>query len=490
MLVAPRFRRILHKHPLRGLAVGGCLLLWSSGVLSGCSKASTEPTDLNPGYETEEEYSGGRQGTTFDQSVNAFGDEAGVLSGDQNGEFVTGNSFFRSNWVIAPASVTSRDGLGPMLNAVSCSGCHTLDGRGQGPRTEAERLSALLIRLSRPGTDAHGGPLADPAYGLQLSGQANPGVIAEGDMLVHYVEQPGTYPDGTAYSLRQPNYAWRGLGYGPMPADVQFSPRVAPQIPGLGLLEAVPEATILALADPTDADHDGISGRPNYVWNKAAGRTTLGRFGWKANQPTVRQQVTEAFAGDMGLTTSLHPGEELSDVQINQFHYDQLPNGGTPEVSDYQLDVVAFYCAALAVPARRNVKDPAILRGKQLFAQAGCGQCHSPKLLTGTGGTIPEFASQTIRPYTDLLLHDLGPALADGRPDYLASGQEWRTPPLWTLGMVRTVSGHTTLLHDGRARNAEEAILWHGGEADGAKQNFTKLPKADRDQLLQFLQSL
>ena len=491
MLLTPRLRRSLPKHPLRGFARGGCLLLLGGALLlSGCAEEDTA-IDPAPGYETEEEYSGGQRGTTFDLSVNAFGDAARNLSGDANGAFVLGNSFFRSNWVIAPASVPSRDGLGPMLNAVSCSGCHRLDGRGQPPRTEAERLSDLLIRLSRPGTDAHGGPLPDPAYGLQLSGQANPGVVAEGDMRVQYAAQPGTYPDGTAYALRRPDYSWRNLGYGTLPADIQFSPRVAMQLPGLGLLEAVDAATIEALADPTDADGDGVSGRPNYVWNQEAGRATLGRFGWKANQPTLRQQVADAFAGDMGLTSRLHPNEELSAVQTQQFRYDQLPNGGTPEVSDAQLEAVIFYCAALAVPVRRGAKDGAVLRGKQLFGQVGCGKCHTPKLLTGsTGGSIPEFANQTIRPYTDLLLHDLGPGLADGRPDFLASGQEWRTPPLWGLGLLRTVSGHTTLLHDGRARNAEEAILWHGGEADGARQGFMKLAKDDRAALLQFLQSL
>jgi CxxC motif-containing protein (DUF1111 family) len=491
MRSTPRFRRNVFKHPFRGLAAGGCfLLLGSSLLLGGCSK-DDEAVDPYPGYETDEEYSGGQVGTTTDLSVNAFGNVAKNLAGNANGAFVLGNSFFRTNWVIAPASVTSRDGLGPMLNAISCSGCHSLDGRGQPPRTEAEQLSDLLIRLSRPGTDAHGGPLADPAYGLQLSGRANPGVTAEGDMLVHYVEQPSTYPDGTTYSLRQPNYSWRNLGYGLMPATIQFSPRVAMQIPGLGLLEAVDAATIEALADPADADQDGVSGRPNYVWNAAAGRATLGRFGWKANQPTIRQQVADAFAGDMGLTSTMHSSEELSDVQINQFHYDQLPNGGVPEVTDAQFDAIAFYCSTLAVPVRRNVKDATVLHGKQLFVQVGCGKCHTPRLVTGSsGGTIPEFANQTIRPYTDLLLHDLGPALADGRPDFQATGQEWRTPPLWGLGMIRTVSGHTTLLHDGRARNTEEAILWHGGEADGARQAFAALPKADREVLLKFLQSL
>jgi CxxC motif-containing protein (DUF1111 family) len=487
-----RFRRKVSKHPFHGLAVSGCFLLFGSSLLlSSCSKDDMAIDPVTTAYEADEEYSAGLVGTSFDLSVNAFGEVAKNLSGNANGAFVLGNSFFRSNWVIAPASVTSRDGLGPMLNAISCSGCHSLDGRGQPPRTESERLSDLLIRLSRPGAGAHGGPLADPTYGLQISGQANPGVTAEGDMLVHYTEQPGTYPDGNAYSLRQPTYTWRNLGYGAMPTDIQFSPRVAMQIPGLGLLEAIDAATIEALADPADTDGDGISGRPNYVWDGAASRTTLGRFGWKANQPTIRQQVADAFAGDMGLTTTMHTSEELSAVQISQFHYDLLPNGGVPEVTDSQLDAVAFYCSTLAVPVRRNVKDASVLRGKQLFVQVGCGKCHTPKLTTGsTGGTIPEFANQTIRPYTDLLLHDLGPALADGRPDYQASGQEWRTAPLWGLGMIKTVSGHTTLLHDGRARNAEEAILWHGGEADSARQAFAKLPKTDRDVLLKFLQSL
>ena len=467
--------------------MGGGLLLMALG---GCSKSDQEAADPTPGYETSEEYSGGLTGSTFDQSSNAFSFETGKLSGDQHGEFNTGNSFFRLNWVIAPASVTSRDGLGPMLNAASCAGCHQMAGRGQPPRTEAEPLSGLLIRLSLPGTDAHGGPLPDPAYGLQLSGQANPGVIAEGDVLVQYADVPGTYADGTAYALRQPSYTPRNLGFGPLPANVQLSPRVAMQMPGLGLLEAVDDATLEALADPTDANHDGISGRPNYVWNRAAGRPTLGRFGWKANQPTLRQQVADAFAGDMGLSSSLHPNEELSDLQINQFRYDQLPNGGSPEVSDYQLDVVSFYCGALAVPGRRGVKNADVLRGKALFVQAGCGQCHTPKMTTGTHGPIPEFAGQTIRPYTDLLLHDMGLALADGRPDFLATGQEWRTPPLWGLGLIRTVSGHTTLLHDGRARNIEEAILWHGGEGATAQAAFIKMPKADRTALLTFLQSL
>ena len=463
------------------------------GGLAACSNYDPDPNlGIDPAatYEPGEEYSGGERGTVFDFSVNAFGDGASGLAGDSAGAFVTGNSFFRSNWVIAPASVTSRDGLGPLLNAVSCSGCHTLDGRGRPPQTESERLSGLLIRLSRPGTDLHGGPLADAAYGLQLATQANPGVAAEGDMLVHYDEQPGTYADGSAYALRRPSYSWRNLGYGTMPADMQYSPRLAPQIPGLGLLEAVDASTIEALADPQDANHDGISGRPNYAWDKAAGKLLLARFGWKANQTTLRQQVADAFGADMGLTTSINPVPDLSSVQVNQYHLDQLPNGGSPEVTDYQLNVVSFYCASLAVPARRSVKEPAVLQGKQLFAQVGCGSCHVARLQTGTSGTIPEFRGQTIRPYTDLLLHDMGPALADGRPDYLATGSEWRTPPLWGLGMLKTVNNNAFLLHDGRARTPEEAILWHGGEAEAARVAFTKLSKEQRTQLLTFLQSL
>jgi len=435
--------------------------------------------------EEHEELSGG-DATTFDASLNAFGNFAPNLG--EEDKFVVGNSFFRNNWVIAPSSTTARDGIGPLFNSYSCSGCHSDDGRGKPPLSATEDLSSMIIRLSLPGTGIHGAPIPVPNYGDQLSNKAIPGVIIEGKVQVTYTEEAGYYDDGTQYSLRVPHYTFYNLGYGAMPANFLFSPRVAPQLPGLGLLEAVDEGTILSFADPSDANGDGISGKPNYVWDAKQQKNVMGRFGWKANQPSVRQQTAAAFQGDMGITSGLFPEDNFNGTQVSL--YDTLPNGGNPEISGETFENVAYYSATLAVPARRNWKEPQVLLGKQVFTEAQCSSCHIPSMKTGANATIAGFSNQKIRPYTDLLLHNMGAGLADGRPDFLANGQEWRTPPLWGIGLLKTVNGHTFLLHDGRARNFEEAILWHGGEAEKAKNYFKKLKKEDRDALIKFLQSL
>jgi CxxC motif-containing protein (DUF1111 family) len=255
---------------------------------------------------------------------------------------------------------------------------------------------------------------------------------------------------------------------------------------GLGLLEAVPESTLEALADESDHDGDGISGRVNLVWDVREGRARPGRFGWKANVTTIAQQTAGAFLGDLGITSSMFPDEACPDGQTA---CRAAPNGGAPELTDQKLDAVVLYARSLAVPARRGVGDARVTRGEALFAQAGCGSCHTPKLVTGDSD-VPAFTRQTIRPYTDLLVHDLGPELADGRPDGRASGSEWRTPPLWGLGLLERVSKHQHLLHDGRARGVAEAILWHGGEAANARERFRTLSKEDRAALLAFLSAL
>ncbi|WP_338876133.1 di-heme oxidoredictase family protein [Spirosoma sp. SC4-14] len=437
--------------------------------------------------EAGEELSGGAA-TTSDLSENAFGNQADGVTSDQENQFVIGNSFFRNNWTIAPASASARDGLGPMMNAVSCSTCHLRDGRGEPPADLSDGdLKGLLFRLSIPGQTAEGGPVPEPNYGGQFNPSAIPGVTAEGTVAVTYVEQPGTYADGTAYSLRKPVYQFHDLGYGAMQANTMMSPRVGPQLPGMGLLEAVPDATILALADPDDANRDGISGRPNYVWNYTTKQKVLGRFGWKANQPDLHQQTASAFNGDIGITTSLFSNSDMTTTQ--QKLYGQLPNGGSPELEDKNLDNVVVYLQTLAVPARRNVQDETVLRGKQLFQQLNCMGCHVAKLQTGAHSVVV-LSNQTIRPYTDLLLHDMGDGLADNRPDFEATGTEWRTPPLWGIGLIKLVNRHTYLLHDGRARSVEEAILWHAGEAKKAADGFRNLSKKDRDALVTFVQSL
>ena len=443
--------------------------------------------DDAPALEAGEERPGGDT-TVFDRSANAFSLSARNMSFDRRQRFVVGNSFFNKNWVIAPSSTASRDGLGPTFNARSCSTCHFKDGRGRPPEP-GEEFIGLLLRLGVPGTDEHGGPLGAGPYGDQLQTQSIADVEVEGVPRVTYVEQPGSFADGEPYSLRVPTYRIDAPAHGPLPADLQVSPRVAPAMIGMGLLAAIPEADLLARADPDDRDGDGISGKPNYVWDVEAGAPALGRFGWKANQPTVLQQTAAAFLGDIGVTSSMFVDQNCPEGQTT---CGAAKHGGTDveaEIGDDLLADVTLYASTLAVPARREPDDPEVLRGKRLFAAIGCADCHTPRHVTGAADD-PEVADQTIFPFTDLLLHDMGPALADGRPDFAATGSEWRTPPLWGLGLVETVNGHTTLLHDGRARSLLEAALWHGGEAEAARDQLLALPRDDRAALVRFLESL
>ena len=386
----------------------------------------------------------------------------------------------------APSSTAARDGLGPVFNAQSCSSCHTLDGRAKPPDGPDDPERGLLLRLTTPGQDTQGRQLPDPVYGGQLQDRASLLISPEGNIVVRYHEITGTFEDGEPYTLRAPNYQVGGLEYGPLHPDVMLSPRIAPAIVGMGLLEAIPEPAILSYTDPDDADGDGISGRPNMVWDIRRGEPALGRFGWKANQPTVEQQAAGAFQGDMGITSSLFPQESCTETQLDCA--DTL-NGGSPEIPDERLAKVVFYTQTLAVPAMRNVDDPQVTRGAQLFTQAGCQMCHTSSHTTG-GHAANAVAHQTIYPYTDLLLHDMGEGLADGAADFEASGREWRTPPLWGIGLVETVNGHTMFLHDGRARNLAEAILWHDGEATESRDAFRSFTKEDREALIRFLESL
>ncbi|WP_051313702.1 di-heme oxidoredictase family protein [Sporocytophaga myxococcoides] len=473
------------KSRTRGLLLLGTAFLFSFLFIITSCKKDKEPSNVNAA-EAGEELAGG-VATVFDQTENAFGHSIPGISVEDNARFVVGNSFFRDNWVIAPSSTAGRDGVGPLLNTLSCSGCHFKDGRGQPPLDGYDPVS-MLMRLSIEGTDIHGGPLGHPDYGTQLSPNAISGVLPEGTFKITYLPLDGTFDDGEAYQLRKPLYEFIKLNYGDLGANILYSPRAAQQLPGLGLLEAVDEAVILSYADENDSDKDGISGRPNYVWDEALKQNTLGRFGWKANQPNIRQQVAGAFSGDMGITSSLFPKENMSPVQFQ--NYGNLPNGGIPEIQDDLFGKVVYYTITLSVPGRRNWTDTKVLRGKQLFTEAKCSKCHIPKMKTGFYSPVNELSNQEIRPYTDLLLHDMGVGLADGRPDFLANGNEWRTPPLWGIGLVKNVNKHTYFLHDGRARNFQEAILWHGGEAEQSQKAFKAMSKSDREALVEFLESL
>ncbi|MEM7146908.1 MAG: di-heme oxidoredictase family protein [Verrucomicrobiota bacterium] len=449
------------------------------------------PAQADPQFEKPtpgEELSGGET-TVFQDGQNAFALPLANITRENRRAHVVGNSFFNKNWVLAPASTEARDGLGPLFHARSCSSCHTHDGRGRPPEPD-ELMTSLLFRLSIPGENPHGGPKPDPTYGNQLAVRAVPGAHPEGDVEISYEEIEGTFTDDTPYSLRKPTFNLKPSGaYAAPKENLLLGPRIAPPVHGLGLLEAVPEETILAFADSDNSKtDDGISGRPNWVWNKDTQQKELGRFGWKANQPTLRQQTADAFLGDIGITSPVNPHEAFTTAQADKLA--DLPTGGSPEIDDHLLDRVVTYQQTLAPPARRNWTDPAVLRGKEIFHDAGCAQCHIPEMKTGDFHPVAELNNQTIRPYTDLLLHDMGEDLADHRPDFEAAGTEWRTPPLWGIGLTETVSGHTFFLHDGRARNLTEAILWHGGEAEPAREHFRSLPKNDRDDLIAFLNSL
>ncbi|AMB84581.1 thiol oxidoreductase [Pseudomonas agarici] len=426
---------------------------------------------------------------------NAFSLPAANLSPTRRLEFSVGNSFFRSPWVIAPSTTTARDGLGPLFNTNACQNCHIRDGRGHPPGPDADNAVSMLIRLSIPNAPAYArlieqqGVVPEPVYGSQLQDMAIPGVAPEGKVRVEYDTVPVHFQDGTEIELRKPRLLISQLGYGPMHPDTRFSARIAPPMIGLGLLEAIPEEAILANAK--EQQRNGIAGRPNRVWDDALQKTVLGRFGWKAGQPNLNQQNVHALSGDMGLTTTLRPADDCTLIQTACRN---APNGnganGEPEVSDNILRLMLFYTRHLAVPARRDVDAPQVLAGKSLFHQAGCQNCHTPRFTTSTTAAEPELAGQVIRPYSDLLLHDMGPGLADQRSEFQAGGSDWRTPPLWGIGLTGTVSGHTQFLHDGRARNLLEAILWHGGEALPAQQQVLSFNAKQRAALLAFLNSL
>ncbi len=473
-------------------------------VLAACGSADDGAIDPALGGDTTREIAG----------AGAFEFPAPTLTNEERRTFEVGDSFFTQNWVVAPSSTDARDGLGPMFNARACASCHLQDGRGIPDSTGGEL--GLLLRLSVPGVDEHGGPKPHSVYGGQLQDLAVDGVPAEGELVITTSEQPGEYGDGTPYTLLAPTYKIENLSAGPISladgdaeiaeaddaavgdaevggADaVMISPRLAPQMVGMGLLEAIAEADLLANADPDDADGDGISGRPNQVWNPATESIELGRFGWKANVATVEAQVAGAFAGDIGITSSLQPDEACTSSQTACLDAPSGGGDGQHEVSDDLLASVTFYSRTLAVPAARDVDTEPVRNGAEAFDDFGCSSCHVTTFTTGplTDVGVEALADQTIHPYTDLLLHDMGDALADGRPDFEASGSEWRTAPLWGIGLIDDVNGQRALLHDGRARTIEEAILWHGGEAEAAREAFRTAPADQRADLVAFLEAL
>lgn len=433
-------------------------LFWVAMQAWACSAIADQPTPVTTGPRTAEAYTRPYASVVEPGSLKTFQD---------------GRTLFRQVWTVEGDNQRFT-GLGPLYNRFSCVACHPGNGRGFAPDGPAHTMKTMLVRLSVP--DQQQGAVPHPIYGDQFNEFGIPGVQAEGIAHIQYQTITVTLADGEQVSLRQPQLSFTELAYGPL-ENVLTSARIAPAAFGLGLLDDISDAEILRLAQrrkPT-----GIAGRPNQVWDIAQQKMVIGKFGWKANVPNLRQQIASAFNGDLGITSSLYPQPNCGAGQTVCLAQTHL----SPELSEPQLDEILFYLKTLAIPAPAP-RTAETNHGAHLFRQLQCIACHSDQL------HIPQLQAKGIYAYTDLLLHDMGDGLADHRPDMQANGREWRTPPLWGIGLAQTVHPQAGFLHDGRATTLLTAILWHGGEAEAAKQAVLKLSTADRAALLKFLESL
>lgn len=456
-------------------------------------EAVTVPTTDFSQPEKYENMSGGAATNTKVFGVDVFSQPSANMGFEQELDFKVGDGFFKKLWVSAPSSTTSSDGLGPLFNARACQNCHFKDGRGR-TITDGEADISIFLRLAqKSGTKGtHEANVPDPIYGHQLQDRSLPNIPAEGHMKITYEPIEVTLADGLVVELRKPNYTIENLGYGPIDAKTGVSPRIAPQMIGLGLVQAIPEADILAWVDENDADGNGISGRANRVWSAGLQDFSIGRFGHKAGNATLKDQAASAFLGDMGLSTTLFSNSDGECTQ-GQTACQGLPNGEGAdgvEVSDEILELIDFYARNLAVPERKNIAETEVLKGKEVFYNIGCTNCHRPKFVTARDSENSPQSFQLIWPYSDFLLHDMGEGLADEIGEYEAQAGEWRTAPLWGARFSGVMSGEKNYLHDGRARNLLEAVLWHGGEAQASRDAVVALDKEQRDALIAFLDSL
>ncbi len=477
-------------------------LLTSLSICHADNSITQPSTDFTQA-EQYERLPGGSTSHTKHINKDAFSHASANMSFEREMDFKIGNGFFKRLWVSAPASTQAADGLGPLYNARSCQRCHIKDGRGHPPSETDNNAISMFLRLSIPPQNDEQRELLkqhrvnvipEPTYGTQLQDIAIQGHNAEGRMQIEYKEIAVKLADGEVVKLRQPSYSVTDLGYGPLHPETMLSPRVTPQMIGLGLLDAIAANDILAQADPDDKNGDGISGKANQVWSAEHNKVMLGRFGWKAGSPSVNEQSQAAFAGDIGISVPLH-ANGAGECTALQTKCQQAANGNSPQYENLEAhsmvsQLVTFYSSNLSVPARRKHNSADVLAGKKLFYDSGCIGCHRPKYITPILADKPEQSNQLIWPYSDMLLHDMGDGLADNRPEAKATGSEWRTAPLWGIGLTPVVNGHSFYLHDGRARNLLEAILWHGGEAKHSRDAVVKMTKQQREYLLSFIQSL
>ena len=481
---------------LAALAVAAAVLAYAVWTRHYAWRAGYGDGDMSHFTQADPRALSGGDLTVFHDGFEPFGQSPDNLPWQYEAIFEAGDGLFDKVFIPGDGRAatqqkgdggTRRRGLGPLYNASGCAQCHFRDGRVEQPYASGGEMMGMFLRLSVP--DGQGGWKPPPGYHHQLHDRALAGAPPEGRGHIDWQDVPGRFPDGETYSLRRPSFRVTDMAHGPLPENVVIEARSAPPVHGGGLLEAIADDTLLALAKTQQADTDGVSGRPNVVTDPQSGRRVLGRFSLKANEPSLRAQAAGAAFNDMGITSALHREENCLPQQSACA---TAKHGGTPdepELSEDQLDALTTYLQLLAVPARRRLDDPLALYGERLFTEIRCNACHVDTVRTGRTHPIARLREQTIHPYSDLLLHDMGAGLA-GRPDGEADAQEWRTPPLWGIGLTARSNHHTHFLHDQRARNLQEAILWHDGEAAAARGRFVGLSRAQRQAVLRFLESL
>jgi len=496
----------IEKKIKRASVLASLLFFTTMIFLSACEQNKTPSLDIS------EKKPGGNT-TTGIKPFPSFQLSAKNLPRENLPKFHAGKALANQPWIKAPTITTARDGLGPLYNSRSCLACHKKGGKGRLPKSANHNLIQGVVRLSLPGTDKILGVVPEPNYGDQLQTQSvslshqlrdkiliseqqgakkiilPEGMPAEARIKIEWQHSTFEYPDGKTISLRRPTLKLTELAYGPLHPTTVMSLRMAPAIHGTGLLELIPQNDIDTLADPEDRNNDGISGRVNRVWNPIEKITSPGRFGWKASRHNVEATVAAAFTNDIGITNPLYPLQPCTAKQILCLNTINGNDSEGVELPKNLLALVANFVRNIGVPVQRPLAKKYI-KGRELFYRSTCNRCHKPQFITASSKLNPHLSQQTIWPYTDLLLHDMGPELADGRSDFQASGSEWRTAPLWGAGLNQAVNGSKNFLHDGRAKNIEEAILWHGGEAHTSRDNFTHLDQQQRQALIEFVKTL
>lgn len=475
------------------------------GNLSACDSGQSQYLSSQPkvpAFDLIEQQTGGS--ITHKRLYASYLYPGKMLNSKQQLDFWSGFSFFRDPWVAAPSATGNRDGLGPLFNTRSCIACHTAGSRANIDEAGLILPLSLVVRLGSKDPKNKG---VDPVYGGQIQPRAISYRLIDSEIInklpytdnvgeawldKSYSKVQGNFKDGSSYELQKPSYQLTNLAYGDLAPHIGLSVRLAPNIFGMGLLNAIKTADLLKQEDINDGDGNGISAKYNRVPNVLTQAIEVGRFGFKAKQPNLHQQVAAAFRDDIGIINSSFSAETCTNTQMACNYASEYGGHSLAdlEIPDNRLDLTVSFNEFLGVPPARNLQSKSVQAGRTLFYQLNCQQCHTSSYITDESYPVKALANQTIWPYTDLALHDMGEGLADGVYEFEANGREWRTAPLWGIGLQHHTTGQQRFLHDGRARTINEAILWHGGEAESIKKAYTELTKPQRDALIKFIKAI